>query len=196
LLFDAYLPDDDVNDAVTTLSYFGKVDVSRDVLLSALQSTHDVVILAYGTQSSDRRQGIPGSGDDKLDGVLSAREFVAWYNGHPEFGRIGDIEGRCLRGGQSTGGAGGYDDDNDISPAMLVVVGQGNVALDVARIVVKGAGAASSRWTRRVVLDILGGAPHVSVIGRSGHEKGGFTIKVSPTHFGGGVIFLTKHPSL
>jgi hypothetical protein len=80
-LFDAYLPDDDGDDAVTTLAYFGNVDVGRDVSLSALRSTHDVVILAYGTQSSDRRQGIPGSGDGELDGMLSAREFVVWYNG-------------------------------------------------------------------------------------------------------------------
>jgi hypothetical protein len=72
--------------------------------LSTLQSMHDVVILAYGTQSSDRRQGIPGSGDGELDGVLSAREFMVWYNGHPEFGRVGDVVGRCLWGGQSTGG--------------------------------------------------------------------------------------------
>ena len=132
---------------------------------SALQSTHVVVILAYGTKSSDRRQGIPGSGDGELDSMLSAHEFVVWYNGHPDFGRVGDVVGRGLQGGQSTGGAGGYDNDDDISPARVVVVGQGNVTLDVARILVKGGWGLIKMDVPSLVLDILGGGvlQHVSI---------------------------------
>jgi adrenodoxin-NADP+ reductase len=201
-LFDAHSPppddggggddaDDDADDAagVATLSYFGNVDVGRDVSLADLRCAYDVVILAYGTQSSDNRLGIPGSGDGELDGVLSAREFVAWYNGHPEFGFVGDVVGRCLRRGgrSSTGtGVGGDGDENDddddgddISSARVVVVGQGNVALDVARVLVKGARGLADTDAPSSVLDILGGGvSHVSVVGRRGHVQGAFTIKV------------------
>ena len=196
-LFDAHPPppddDDDGSDdadaydaGVATLSYFGNVDVGKDLSLAALRSNYDVVILAYGTQSSDNRLGIPGSGDGELDGVLSAREFVAWYNGHPEFGSVGDVVKRCLRRGDrsSTGGAGGDGedgdgDDDDISPARVVVVGQGNVALDVARVLVKGGRGLADTDAPSSVLEILGGgASHVSVVGRRGHVQGAFTIKV------------------
>ena len=120
-------------------------------------------------------------GGDKLDGVLSAREFVVWYNGHPEFGCVGDVVGRCLRGGQLTGGAGGYDDGDDISPARVVVVGQGNVTLDVSRILVKGGCGLVKMDALSSVLDILGGgAAARQRLGRSGHEQVGFTIKFGP----------------
>ena len=48
----------------------------------------------YGCQATDHRLGVPG--EDSLEGVLSTREFVAWYNGHPEFGWVGSIVRRCL----------------------------------------------------------------------------------------------------
>lgn len=57
--------------------FLGNVHVGVDVSVAELRALYDVVVLSYGCQS-DRKLGIPG---ENLDGVLSAREFVAWYNG-------------------------------------------------------------------------------------------------------------------
>jgi adrenodoxin-NADP+ reductase len=59
------------------LQFYGNVHVGYDVSINELRNLYDFVVLAYGCES-DRKLGIPGEG---LKGVLSAREFVAWYNG-------------------------------------------------------------------------------------------------------------------
>jgi ferredoxin--NADP+ reductase len=87
--------------------FLGNVEVGRDVSPSELQELYDAVIYAVGAQT-DRRLGIPG---EDLPGSWAATEFVAWYNGHP------DYAGRTF----------------DLSGERAVVVGNGNVALDVAR---------------------------------------------------------------
>ncbi|KAL7538996.1 hypothetical protein ACHAXR_008939 [Thalassiosira sp. AJA248-18] len=175
----------------SSLSYFGNVDVGKDISLSHLQSLYHIVILAYGCQNADRRLGIPG--EDTLDGVLSAREFVAWYNGHPEFGHIGPIVKRCLwpssassspEGGteefsnDEEEGSGVSSAEEEISPSRVVVIGQGNVALDVARVLAKGKPGLIDTDTPNSVLQVLrGGVRHVSIVGRRGHVQGAFTIK-------------------
>ena len=60
------------------IRYYGNVHVGTDVSVKELRLTHDAVVLAYGCES-DRKLGIKG--EDDLTGVLSARQFVAWYNG-------------------------------------------------------------------------------------------------------------------
>src|SRR5215213_3737717 len=87
--------------------FFGNVEVGRDLSHAELLSLYDAVIYAFGAQA-DRRLGIPG---EELPGSWSATEFVAWYNGHPDFQKL----------------------DFDLSGERAVVVGNGNVALDVAR---------------------------------------------------------------
>jgi len=155
----------------SSLSFFGGVEVGKDVKLSTLQSMYDVVVLAYGCQAADRRLNIPG---EDLEGVLSAREFVAWYNGHPEFGHIGAVVKECLWGSTDINDV----QDDQVSTAKVVVVGQGNVALDVARILAKGKRGLIETDTPSSVLEILkGGASHISVLGRRGHVQGAFTIK-------------------
>ena len=57
--------------------FLGNVRVGENVSVQELRERYDVVVLTYGCQS-DRKLGIPG---ENLEGVLSAREFVAWYNG-------------------------------------------------------------------------------------------------------------------
>lgn len=157
----------------SSIQFYGNVDVGKQIPLSKLQSLYDTVILAYGCQAADKRLNIPG--EDTLEGVLSAREFVAWYNGHPEFQHIGPIVERCLWQKKSN------DDDStetSISPARVVVIGQGNVALDVARVLAKGKPGLIDTDTPNAVLDVLkGGVSHVSVVGRRGHVQGAFTIK-------------------
>jgi adrenodoxin-NADP+ reductase len=160
-----------------SLAYFGHVDVGTDVALAKLRSLYDVVVLAYGCQAADRRLGLPG--EETLAGVLSAREFVAWYNGHPEFGHVGPLVERCLW--PAAGEEGRSVSAEAASPARVVVVGQGNVALDAARILAKGRpGLVGTDGPGPVLRVLRGGAAHVSVVGRRGHVQGAFTIKVRP----------------
>ena len=182
--------------ATSSLSYFGNVDVGHAISLPQLQNLYDIVVLAYGCQASDKRLGIPGEAE--LDGVLSAREFVAWYNGHPEFGHIGRIVQKCLwpsssmlSEGDATNGnhsssssSSRVNMDTTISKARVVVIGQGNVALDVARILSKGTSGLMETDTPTSVLKVLkGGVSHVSIVGRRGHVQGAFTIKVRESFF-------------
>ncbi|KAK9131794.1 hypothetical protein Scep_011322 [Stephania cephalantha] len=93
-------------------SFFGNVRVGTSISLSELRQLYHVVLLAYGAES-DRVLGVPG---EDLDGIRSAREFVWWYNGHPDYSNL----------------------DPDLkSIDTAVVLGQGNVALDVARILLR-----------------------------------------------------------
>jgi ferredoxin--NADP+ reductase len=91
--------------------FFGHVSYGTDITLADLHQYYDQIVFAVGAQS-DRRLGIPG---EDLRGSLSATAFVAWYNGHPDY----------------------VDLDIDLSVKTVVVVGVGNVAMDVARILAK-----------------------------------------------------------
>ena len=86
---------------------FGNVEIGRDISHAQLMEHYDGVIYAYGAQA-DRRMGIPG---EDLTGSLPATAFVAWYNGHPDF----------------------YNLDPNLQIERAVVIGNGNVAVDVAR---------------------------------------------------------------
>jgi len=93
------------------VSFVGNVAVGRDVSADELRSLYDAVILAIGAPH-DRELGIPG---EELPGVVGSAEFVGWYNGHPDFA--------------------------DLAPPLdgthAAVIGNGNVALDCARILAK-----------------------------------------------------------
>ncbi|MDE3134313.1 MAG: FAD-dependent oxidoreductase [Acidobacteriota bacterium] len=88
-------------------SFHGNVEVGSDVSHEQLAAAYHAVLYAVGTPG-DRRLGIEG---EDLPGSESATEFVAWYNGHPDYA----------------------DMDFDLSCRRAVVIGNGNVALDVAR---------------------------------------------------------------
>ena len=87
--------------------FFGNVEVGRDVTQEELGERYAAVVHAVGAQT-DRQLGIPG---EDLPGSWPATAFVAWYNGHPDF----------------------QDLSFDLSHERAVVIGNGNVALDVAR---------------------------------------------------------------
>ena len=91
--------------------FVGNLNVGKDVSIDDLQSLYDAVILAIGAPH-DRKLGIEG---EDLPGVVGSAEFVGWYNGHPDFA--------------------------DLAPALVgthaAVIGNGNVALDCARILSK-----------------------------------------------------------
>jgi ferredoxin--NADP+ reductase len=90
--------------------FFGNISVGEHVQTSELAERYDAVIYAVGAQS-DRALNIPG---EELAGSIAAVDFVGWYNAHPKF----------------------EEATPDLSGARAVVVGNGNVALDVARILV------------------------------------------------------------
>jgi ferredoxin--NADP+ reductase len=91
--------------------YFGNVEVGRDVGLAELRRIYDAVVLCVGA-SLDRALHIPG--EDK-SGVYGSAAFVGWYNAHPDFRNL----------------------DPDLNTSAVAVVGVGNVAIDVARVLVK-----------------------------------------------------------
>ncbi len=90
--------------------FFGNVTYGTDIHHDELQQFYDQVIYAYGAQA-DRRMGIPG---EDLPNSYPATAFVGWYNGHPDYCNL----------------------PIDLSSERAVVVGNGNVAMDVARILV------------------------------------------------------------
>ena len=93
------------------VAYFGNVEVGKDVTMDEMRATYDAVVLAVGAPT-DRKLGIPG-GDKK--GVYGSADFVGWYNGHPDF----------------------TDLNPDLNVGAVAVVGVGNVAIDIARVLVK-----------------------------------------------------------
>ena len=128
------------------------VEVGRDVAHEQLAATHHAVIYAVGA-STDRRLEIPGI---ELPGVASATEFVAWYNGHPDH----------------------LDRTFDLAHRRAIVIGNGNVALDVARILtvdperLRGSEISPSALStlRRSRIE------EVIVVGRRGPEHSAFTL--------------------
>ena len=93
------------------VNFIGNVTVGRDVSVAELLDIYDAVILAVGAPN-DRKLGIPG---EDLPGVVGSAEFVGWYNGHPDFADL----------------------DPPLDGTHAAVVGNGNVALDCARILSK-----------------------------------------------------------
>uniref|UniRef100_A0A0D9VES1 NADPH:adrenodoxin oxidoreductase, mitochondrial n=1 Tax=Leersia perrieri TaxID=77586 RepID=A0A0D9VES1_9ORYZ len=135
-------------------SFYGNVTLGMDVSLSELRKTYDIVVLAYGAES-DRSLGIPG---EDLRGIHSAREFVWWYNGHPDMCNLApDL--------QSTDSA--------------VVLGQGNVALDVARILLCCTSELAATDIADYALDALNGSTirKVYLVGRRGPVQAACTAK-------------------
>ncbi|NEB39676.1 FAD-dependent oxidoreductase [Streptomyces sp. SID14515] len=127
------------------------IEVGRDVTAEELSAHHDAVIYAVGA-SADRRLGVPG---EELPGCLSATSFVAWYNAHPEAVAQGV----------------------DLSAERVVVVGNGNVALDVARILVADPEALAGTDIAAHALEALRASRvrEVVVLGRRGPEDAAYT---------------------
>ena len=91
--------------------FVGNVAIGRDIDISRLHELYDAIILATGAPD-DRKLGLAG---EDLANVFGSAAFVGWYNGHPAFARL----------------------DPDLSVRNAVIIGMGNVALDVARILAK-----------------------------------------------------------
>ncbi|WP_036726239.1 4Fe-4S binding protein [Patulibacter minatonensis] len=128
------------------------VEVGRDVTHEQLLEGHHAVIYAVGA-ASDRRLEIPGA---DLPGVVSATQLVGWYNGHP------DHADRAV----------------DLSHRRAVVIGNGNVALDVARVLTQDPDALDDSEIAPAALSALrtSGIEEVVVLARRGAEGSAFTL--------------------
>jgi ferredoxin--NADP+ reductase len=131
--------------------FFGNVELGRDVSRQELTERYHAIVYATGSPS-DRPLGIPG---EELAGSHPATDFVGWYNGHPDY---------C-------------DHDFDLSATRAVVIGNGNVALDVARML-------TLTHEELAVTDIADHALHaldssavreIVVVGRRGPAQAAFT---------------------
>ena len=133
--------------------FLGNVDIGTDLTLDDLRRFYDGIVFATGA-AVDRRLGVPG---EDLPGSFSATEFVSWYSGHPD----AELDRFAL-------GARG-----------VVVVGVGNVAVDVARVLTKTAEVLSATDVPGHVLDVLAASAvtDVTMIGRRGPAQARFTTK-------------------
>ena len=134
-----------------SVQYFGNVEVGRDVQLADLRELYDAVVLALGS-AGDRYLGIPG--EDK-EGVYGSAVFVGWYNGHPDF----------------------RDLDPRLDTAAAVVIGNGNVALDIARVLVKTRAEMQASDIPAYAAEAIYASPlkDVYVLGRRGPLDAKFT---------------------
>jgi ferredoxin--NADP+ reductase len=133
--------------------FVGNVLVGQDVSIEELTGLYDAVVLATGAPA-DRPLGIPG---DDLPGVIGSAAFVGWYNGHPDFAGL----------------------NPPLHGPGAVVVGAGNVALDVARILAKSGEEFGGSDIVGHALDHLGTAAHetITILSRRGPHQIAMTPK-------------------
>jgi ferredoxin--NADP+ reductase len=131
--------------------FFGNVEFGRHVTLPELSRHYHQILFATGAQT-DRHMGIPG---EELGGSHAATEFVAWYNGHPDY--------RSCR--------------FDLSVERAAVVGVGNVAVDVARILLRTPEELEKTDIAAYALDALRESRirEVFLLGRRGPAQAAFT---------------------
>jgi len=131
--------------------FLGNVEVGRDVEHDELLELYDAVLYAVGAQT-DRRMGIPG---EDLPGSRPATEFVAWYNGHPDFQHL----------------------EFDLSGKRAVVIGNGNVAVDVARMLALTKEELDPTDTTDAAIDAIAnaGIEEIVMVGRRGPAQAAFT---------------------
>jgi ferredoxin/flavodoxin---NADP+ reductase len=131
--------------------FFGNVTVGRDIAVAELAERYHAVVYAYGAET-DRHLGIPG---ENLPGSHAATEFVAWYNAHPDYA-----------------GA-----EFDLSHERAIVIGNGNVAMDVARMLALTPEELSSTDTADHAIEALSRSQvrEIVVLGRRGPAQAAFT---------------------
>ena len=133
------------------VAYYGNVEVGRDVSIEELKDMYDAIVLAVGAPR-DRKLGIPG--EDKI-GVYGSADFVGWYNGHPDFTDLAP----------------------DLNTPTVVVIGNGNVAVDAARVLVKTEEEMTATDLADHAADAIQASPitDVYMVGRRGPIEAKFT---------------------
>ena len=134
------------------IAFWGHVEAGRDVTLTELRSLYDAVVIATGAPL-DRRLGVPG---EDLPGVVGSGAFVGWYNGQPDWTELApDLE----------------------HVRSAVVIGNGNVAIDVARVLAKTADEMARSDLDPEIGSHIGRAPlaTISIVGRRGAADAHFS---------------------
>ncbi len=136
--------------------FVGNVTIGKDVTVDELRSLYDAVVFATGAPH-DKPLGIPG---EELANVFGSAAFVGWYNGHPQFANLAP----------------------DLSGSHAVVIGMGNVALDVARILAKTEAEFAGSDIVGHALDALRGSAvrTITIVGRRGPHQ----IMMTPKELG------------
>jgi len=131
--------------------FFGNVEVGRDVSHEDLLGWYDAVLYSVGT-AADRRSGIAG---EELLGSHSATEFVGWYNGHPDY----------------------RDLEFDLSGERAIVIGNGNVAIDVARMLTLTHDELAVTDTADHAIEVFDASniTEIVILGRRGPQQAAFT---------------------
>ena len=131
--------------------FFGNVEVGRHLSHADLLELYDAVVYAFGAQT-DRRLEIPG---EELPGSWSATEFVAWYNGHPDYQEL----------------------EFDLNVDRAVVIGNGNVALDVARMLALTPEELAPTDTTDPAIEAIGASTlkEIVIVGRRGPAQASWT---------------------
>jgi len=131
--------------------FVGNVTIGKDLSYDELKQHYDVIALTIGALS-DRKLGIPG---EELTGVYGSGEFVAWYNGHPDHAEL----------------------NPDLSSNGIAIVGNGNVALDIARILAKTPQEMNSSDITAAAQHAIGASTvqDIYLIGRRGPLQASFT---------------------
>ncbi|WP_372787874.1 FAD-dependent oxidoreductase [Paraconexibacter sp.] len=131
--------------------FFGHVELGADLSRGELLERYHVVFYAIGT-STDRRLGIPG---EDLRGSHAATEFVAWYNGHPDHSGL----------------------EVDLRARQAVVIGAGNVAIDVARMLALAPSELAVTDTADHAIEVLNasGIEEITILARRGPLQAAFT---------------------
>src|SRR5262245_26949054 len=131
--------------------FFGNIELGRDITVADLRDHYHQIVYCTGAQT-DRRMGIPG---EDLAGSHPATEFVAWYNGHPDY----------------------RDLHFDLSQERAAVVGVGNVAVDVARILSRSPEELATTDIADHALEALrkSRVREVYLLGRRGPAQAAFT---------------------
>ena len=141
--------------------FLGNVNIGKDISLKQLESYYHSIVLSYGSTSADNKLQVAGS---DLPGVISARQFVNWYNGHPDFYATGK---------------------KFVPPPLdqiedVTIIGNGNVALDVARILLADP---ATHWSKTDIsvdaLQVLQNSTvkNVNIVARRGLLESAFSNK-------------------
>jgi len=137
----------------SAVGFYGNVEIGKDISMTELKENYDAVILAMGAYN-DRKLGIEG---ENLKGVYGACAFVGWYNGHPEYRDLDPL----------------LDQDS------VAVIGIGNVALDICRVLAKTRAEHDNSDICAYALEAIEVSPLTSLhmFGRRGPIEAGFTPK-------------------
>ncbi len=136
--------------------FVGNVMIGTDLSVAELQQLYDAVVIATGAPH-DRKMDLPG---EELSNVFGSAAFVGWYNGHPSFANL----------------------DPDLSGDTAVVIGMGNVALDVSRILAKSREEFAGSDIVAHALDVLDTSKlkRIVILGRRGPHQ----IMMTPKELG------------